>query len=203
MPDQKASLSITELPELDIPELGQIPEQAIPPELEAIDLETLNVIAARKGVEVHKKRASYGVVSATTDVKGKTRLTAHIPNELRKDVQMATTLTTSAFLRSLRKRFGFGWTPRDCGGLAVSCYTSGRRQQGLSRPVFDETTVLSGMLGPVHTGGNGQLLTELAMGPGTTPECVVLPFPPNSENRCKRSWRQLHGCPTPRPQQSI
>ena len=93
MPDQKASLSITELPELDISELGQIPEQAIPPELEAIDLETLNVIAARKGVEVHKKRASYGVVSATTDVKGKTRLTAHIPNELRKDVQMATTLT--------------------------------------------------------------------------------------------------------------
>ena len=32
-------------------------------------------------------------MSATTDVKGKTRLTAHIPNELRRDVQMATTLT--------------------------------------------------------------------------------------------------------------
>ena len=93
MPEKKPRLNITELPELDTPELGQIPEQAIPSELEAIDLETLNAIAARNGAEVHKKRAAYGVVSTTADVKGKTRLTAHIPDDLRRDVQMATTLT--------------------------------------------------------------------------------------------------------------
>ena len=60
MPEKKPRLNITELPELDTPELGQIPQQAIPSELEAIDLETLNAIAARNGAEVHKKRAAYG-----------------------------------------------------------------------------------------------------------------------------------------------
>ena len=108
MPEKKTRLNITELPELDIPELGQIPEQAIPPELEAIDLETLNVIAARKGMEVHKQRAAYGVVSATADVKG--RLDSP-PTYRMTCVGMCRWLPRSqinAFLRSLRKRFGYG-----------------------------------------------------------------------------------------------
>ena len=73
------------------PELGAPPQEPAPAysTLDDMDDNALKRYLSQRGFEMHRNRNRRGMGSQMQDVKGKKRLTVHLPNDLHQDMMFA------------------------------------------------------------------------------------------------------------------
>ena len=60
-----------------------------PTDLNTLDDDQFKTYAAQRGFELHRRRSTKSASAKTKDVKGKTRLTIHLPDDLYQDMSFA------------------------------------------------------------------------------------------------------------------
>ena len=74
-------------------QLGEPVQQPGSTALDELDDASMRTYLESRGFEMHRARGPKRVISDVTDVKGKKRFTAHVPIDLRRDLQQATVET--------------------------------------------------------------------------------------------------------------